>query len=116
MNRHAVKGNCLTRYDWGGYVAWKTEGRVKVFVDGRADFYPLSVMRDFIAAYSGAARWRTVLNRYGVTLVLAPPDAPIVNLLRLCPDDWQTIYRDRRTVLLVRQKSKRPVKLIGGGR
>jgi hypothetical protein len=116
MNRHAVKGNCLTRYDWGGYVAWKTEGRLKVFVDGRADFYPLKVMRDFMAAYSGSARWRKVLEVYGVTLVLAPPDAPIVNLLQLVPDEWQTIYRDRRTVLLVRQKSKRPVKLIGGGR
>ncbi|MFA0730943.1 MAG: hypothetical protein LKKZDAJK_002080 [Candidatus Fervidibacter sp.] len=115
MNRHAVKGNCLTRYDWGGYVAWKTEGRLKVFVDGRADFYPLKVMRDFMAAYSGSARWRKVLEGYGVTLVLAPPDAPIVNLLQLVPDEWQTIYRDRRTVLLVRRRAKQPVKLIGGG-
>lgn len=115
MNRHDFKGNCLTRYDWGGYLAWQTKGRVRVFVDGRADFYPLSVLRDFIAVYGGAARWRRVLDRYGVTLVLAPPDAPIVNLLRLCPKEWQIVHRDRRSVLLVRRKASQPAKLIGGG-
>ncbi|GBD00224.1 hypothetical protein HRbin17_02762 [bacterium HR17] len=102
MQRNGVVGNCLTRYDWGGYVAWRTQGRIRVFVDGRADFYSRAVMSDFLAAYGGAHRWRQVLDRYGVTLVLAPPDAPIVNLLRLCPHQWQVRYRDSQAVVLQR--------------
>ncbi|MCS7263490.1 MAG: hypothetical protein NZ805_01505 [Armatimonadetes bacterium] len=98
-----LKGNCLTRYDWGGYVAWRTKGQIKVFVDGRADFYPLKVMRDFIALYYGRANWEQVLNRYGVNIVLVPPDAPVANLLTLKTGDWRIAYRDKVAVIFLRR-------------
>ncbi len=98
-----LKGNCLTRYDWGGYVAWQLKGQVKVFVDGRADFYPPKVMNDFIAAYFGKANWRSVLDKYGVTMVIAPPDAPISNLLSMHASGWRCVYRDKVAVVFIRR-------------
>jgi hypothetical protein len=98
-----LRGNCLTRYDWGGYVAWHLKGQVKVFVDGRADFYPPKVMRDFIAAYFGKANWRNVLDRYGVTMVIAPPDAPISNLLSMHASGWRCVYKDKVAVVFIRR-------------
>jgi hypothetical protein len=98
-----LRGNCLTRYDWGGYVACHLKGQVKVFVDGRADFYPPKVMRDFIAAYFGKANWRNVLDRYGVTMVIAPPDAPISNLLSMHASGWRCVYRDKVAVVFIRR-------------
>ncbi|MGQ9462105.1 MAG: hypothetical protein ACUVRR_03435 [Candidatus Fervidibacter sp.] len=95
--------NCLTRYDWGGYIAWKLKGRVKVFVDGRADFYPTKVMRDFMTAYFGKERWQEVLNKYGVTVVIAPTDAPIANLLSLKTGEWRCIYKGEVAVIFVRR-------------
>lgn len=103
MQKRNIMGNCLTRYDWGGYVSWQLRGKVLVFVDGRADFYPLKVMRDFMTVYYGGKRWRQVLNRYGVTLVLVPLDAPIANLLQLSRDRWRRVYQDNQAVLFVRQ-------------
>ena len=98
-----LRGNCLTRYDWGGYLAWQLMGQVKVFVDGRADFYPPKVMKDFIAAYFGKANWRNVLDRYGVTMVIAPPDAPISNLLSMQASGWRCVYRDKVAVVFIRR-------------
>ena len=98
-----LRGNCLTRYDWGGYVAWQLKGQVKVFVDGRADFYPPKVMNDFITAYFGKANWRNVLDRYGVTMVIAPPDAPISNLLSMHASGWRCVYRDKGAVVFIRR-------------
>lgn len=101
--KRGLIGNCLTRYDWGGYVAWKTRGRLKVFVDGRADFYPLKVMRDFISAYYGKRDWHRVLNRYGVTVVIVPKDAPIASLLALRSSEWRSVYRDEVAVIFIRR-------------
>jgi len=98
-----VRGNCLTRYDWGGYVVWQLKGQVKVFVDGRADFYPPKVMNDFIAAYFGKANWRSVLDRYGVTMVITPPDAPISNLLSMHASGWRCVYKDKVAVVFIRR-------------
>lgn len=100
---HDLKGNCLTRYDWGGYVAWQTKNRLKVFVDGRADFYPIKVMRDFIAAYYGKSNWHKILKRYSVNIVMVSPDAPIANLLALKSDEWRLVYRDKIAVIFLRR-------------
>lgn len=103
MKRQSISGRCLTRYDWSGYVSWRLQRQCSVFVDGRADFYPLSVMRDFITVYSGGSKWRQILNRYGVNIVLLPPNEPLVSLLLLCPNEWQLVYRDRQAVVFVRR-------------
>jgi len=103
LKEAGLKGNCLTRYDWGGYVAWQLKGQVKVFVDGRADFYPPKVMNDFIAAYFGKANWQNVLDRYGVAMVIAPPDAPISNLLSMHASGWRCVYRDKVAVVFIRR-------------
>lgn len=103
FERFVPARNCLTQYDWGGYIAWKLKGRVKVFVDGRADFYPTEVMRDFMTAYFGKERWQEVLNKYGVTVVIVPTDAPIANLLLLKTGEWRCIYKDNVAVIFVRR-------------
>lgn len=102
LKSQGMTGNCLTRYDWGGYVAWRSQGQIKVFVDGRADFYPLEVLRHFIAAYFGRKDWHKVLDRYGVTMVIAPPNAPISSLLSLHAGEWQCLYRDKIAIVFTR--------------
>ncbi len=103
LHHNGWTGNCLTRYDWGGYVAWRLKERVRVFVDGRADFYSPKVMRDFLTAYFGRARWQQVLRDYPVTLVLVPPDAPIANLLTAFPKEWRCVYRSQQALIFARQ-------------
>jgi len=116
LRERGLTGNCLARYDWGGYVAWQLGGRMRVFVDGRADFYPMKVLRDFVAAYYGRSNWYQVLNRYGVTVVIVPPDAPIANLLLLRSSEWRCVYRDETALVFIRRAlvsspPSRPTKL-----
>ena len=103
MRRSGLTGNCFARYEWGGYVIWRSGDRVKVFVDGRADFYPMRVLRDFIAAYYGRANWQRVLNRYGVTIVLVPSDASLANLLLLRSSEWRLVHRDKTALIFIRR-------------
>jgi len=103
MKRQGLTGNCLARYEWGGYVAWHLKGRVKVFVDGRADFYPMKVLKDFVAAYYGRANWQQILNRYGVTIVIVPPDASLANLLLIRSSEWRCVYRDKIALVFIRR-------------
>lgn len=103
MMKNGLTGNCFARYEWGGYVVWHLRNRVKIFVDGRADFYPMKVLRDFISAYYGRANWQRVLNRYGVTIVLVPPDASLANLLLLRSSEWRCVYRDKIALVFIRR-------------
>ncbi len=103
MKGQNLTGNCLARYEWGGYVAWQLKGRVKVFVDGRADFYPMKVLKDFMTAYYGRANWQRVLNRHGVTIVIAPPDSSLANLLLLRASEWRCVYRDKTALVFTRR-------------
>ncbi len=103
MKEQNLTGNCFARYEWGGYVAWQLKGRVKVFVDGRADFYPMKVLKDFMTAYYGRANWQRVLNRYGVTIVVVSPNAPLANLLLLRSSEWRCVYRDKIALVFTRR-------------
>lgn len=103
MKEQGLTGNCFARYEWGGYVAWHLKGRVRVFVDGRADFYPMRVLRDYITAYYGRSNWQRVLNRYGATIVLVPPDAALANLLLLRSSEWRCVYRDKISLIFTRR-------------
>ncbi|MBV8153826.1 MAG: hypothetical protein JOY98_05355 [Candidatus Eremiobacteraeota bacterium] len=57
-------------------------GNLRVFMDGRADPYPLAVWNDFNLVRNGRARWLDVLNAYGVDVVIARTGDPLDRGLR----------------------------------
>ena len=96
------RAHVLAEYGWGGYVIYRlyaTGGRV--FVDGRNDMYSAKILDDYSAIRAADPEWSQLVNQYGVTAILFPPDAPIVR----GPAEsagWCEAYRDDTQVLLLR--------------
>jgi hypothetical protein len=80
--------------------------RVRVFLDGRADPYPDGVWRDFVAVVGLQARWRAVLDSYGVDAALVAVGTPLDQALS-ATGDWRAAYRDHSFRLWLRRPAPR---------
>ena len=94
----------FTRDQWGGYLIYRFNGALPVFVDGRSDFYG----SDFIERYATLADvrpgWESVLDTERVSHVMAPPDRALAQVLRLRPG-WKVVRADSVAVIFERVKS-----------
>ena len=105
MNRHALAGNVLADYGWGGFVIWHGGPRTKVFIDSRYDLgYPPAVIADFLALDRGEAGAAHTLDAYPTDFVLTNPrgrEASVMDSQR----GWRLIYRDDDASLYARVNS-----------
>ncbi len=70
---------------------------VRVFLDGRADPYPLAVWMDFDAIARVRPTWRATLARYDVNTIVVAKDSPLDRILALdAARAWHVTYRDAR--------------------
>ena len=91
----------MTDDAWGGYVILKYWPRQKVFVDDRYDMYPRRVLEDFIDFSDADGRWREILDRNGIEVVVWPVKATIVRFMETDPA-WTEVHRDKRAAVFVR--------------
>ncbi len=66
---------------------------MKVFLDGRSDFYGQQLLETYGTVVDVKPSWNSVLNDHGVGLVLIPPDHALASALTLSPD-WKRVYAD----------------------
>jgi hypothetical protein len=93
------RGNLYNRYDEGGFLIWFAPDR-KVFLDGRQDPYPTSLIADQIRAES-TGDVASLLNRYDIRCAYMPTTALVTS--RLLEDGWIRLYRDARWTVLARR-------------
>jgi hypothetical protein len=94
MNSHALAGNVLADYAWGGYVIWHGGSRTKVFIDSRYDLgYPPEVIRDFIEFNQNKPAAVHILDAYRNDFVLIKQQSPAEKLMDSLPD-WSLVYSD----------------------
>jgi hypothetical protein len=91
----------LTSDQWGDYLIYRLYPRIRVFYDGRSDFYGDAVGEDYRVLLLAERRCREVMARYGFTVALLPLDWPLGQILERDPE-WRVAYRDSQAVLLVR--------------
>ncbi|HET9772503.1 MAG TPA: serine hydrolase, partial [Acidimicrobiia bacterium] len=91
----------MTDDAWGGYVILKYWPKQKVFVDDRYDMYPRRVLDDFIDFSDADGRWKEILERNGIEVVVWPAKATIVRLMETDPA-WTAVHRDKLAVVFVR--------------
>lgn len=90
----------LAEYGWAGYLIGRLwDGGARVFVDGRNDMYPDKVLTDYSALRAARDGWADLIDAYGVTAILMPPDAPIVEAAS--SSGWCEAYADAHQVLLL---------------
>jgi hypothetical protein len=62
-------------YTWGGYLAFRTQGKPPVtVVDGRAEVYDPGHLRHYFRVLNGQADFRPFFERWGIKVALLKKD------------------------------------------
>lgn len=91
----------LTMDQWADYLIYRFNSSVKVFFDGRSDFYGQKIGDDYIRLSAGHASWRSILDRHRFNLILIPPDWALASLLKL-DSSWNLVFEDSNVLLFSR--------------
>lgn len=92
--------------EWGDYLIFRLYPQLKVFIDGRSDFYGGEFERAYVQVLRARWNWEKPLNAYGVQTVLLPVDSPLAPTLKEC-SRWRTVYDDRVALVFRRAVSPR---------
>ncbi len=97
-----LTGQLYSSDRFGGYLIYRFRGSLKVFVDGRSDFYRQgTVLEDYSSIMSVKPVWSELLDRYGIGwMVLRPGEA--LETTALVSGKWRREYHDRTASLLAR--------------
>jgi hypothetical protein len=91
----------LSTDQWGDYLIYRHYPNIKVFIDGRSDFYGGKFADQYLQVVDAAWNWEKPLNDYGVQTVLLPADTPLNSVLKECRR-WRVVYDDHLAVLFER--------------
>lgn len=104
IEQNGLSGNLFVNYGWGGYVGFRTHGRMQVFIDGRADtVFPDAVYRQYLQVERLEPGWEHALD--GAQYVLWPRTTALP--ARLVETGlWRVLHEDLVSSLLVRVGSE----------
>jgi hypothetical protein len=90
------RGNLYNRYDEGGYLIWFAPDH-KVFLDGRQDPYPVSLIKEQVRV-EATGDFKDVFQRYDIHCAYVPADSLVSG--RLVQAGWTTLFRDAHWTVL----------------
>lgn len=98
-----LAGKVFNFYEWGGYVGLRSEGRLRVFIDGRAGLvFDEATYRRYLQVLGLARGWEDVVWNSDADFVLWPKRrGKQIEALR-ASGRWRALYSDRVAILLVR--------------
>jgi hypothetical protein len=106
MEANDITGNVYSLWNWGGYIHWRTDGGLKVYVDGRADtIFDDETYRRYLTVLASKPGWMALLEASGADYVLWPHtrgqgQAKLRELV--ATGRWRPVYSDAVSWLLVR--------------
>lgn len=88
----------FNEYNHGGYLIDKLYPDVRVFIDGRTDFYGNALLQDYLVIQGARPGWEELIERYAVDVALLNATSPLARALQ---DDarWTREYDDGRYVV-----------------
>jgi hypothetical protein len=87
-----------SNWQWGGYLIYRPWPSLRVFDDGRTDFYGPPFVEEGLRAWDACPDWANILARYRVNAALLPVDSALTTVLRE-RGDWKAVYQDHVAVL-----------------
>jgi hypothetical protein len=87
---------------WGGYLIYRFDGRVKVFIDGRSDFYGMDFLQLYGKVRDVRPGWDRVLDAEHVTHVMIGTEEALAQALRLSPQ-WRVVRGDHVAMIFERR-------------
>jgi len=118
VERNRLAGNVFAYQGWGGYIHWRTSGRLWVYYDTRADtVFDPETYRRYVQVQYLQDGWMDTLEASGADYFLWPqhpwsqlPDVSQARAL-LASGRWRLLYSDFAAVLLARRSLVLPAKL-----
>ena len=108
VTKHAkllTESRVLAPDEWGDYMIYRFFPEVRVFFDGRSDFYGQSLGKDYIALLSGSYEWEELLKKHNFTAVFIPPTWPLASILKR-NSEWKTLEDDGSAILFLKRTNK----------
>jgi hypothetical protein len=98
LEANGLSGNVYAYYNWGGYLHWRSDGALKVFIDGRADtVYDADTYYHYIAVLRGSPGWIEAVESSGADYMLWPFERRGGQLKLqqlLATGRWRALYQD----------------------
>jgi hypothetical protein len=108
---NGIEGKVFAYYNWGGYLHFRTQGRLLTFIDGRADMvFPDAVYLKYVAVLRQLGPWQSIIDSSGADYVLWPRARRAQAQQLLDSGQWELMYDDFVAYLLVRS-GRHPAKL-----
>jgi hypothetical protein len=99
-------GPLYNTYNWGGILIW--ELRLPVSMDGRAALYGDQRIDRSVATWGGRPGWESDPELARSSLVVAPVDEPLTQLLSMSPH-FHLAYKDKMAAVFVRNVQSQTV-------
>ena len=102
-----IAGKVFAYYNWGGYLHLRTDGRLQVFIDGRADtVFDAKTYNDYVRVLRMKPGWMDVVFGSAADYVLWPDDEVPAALVK--SGRFRPLADDEVSVLLVRADRAQP--------
>lgn len=101
LEQRGLDSRVFAKDQWGGYLIYRFNGRLKVFLDGRSDYYGRDMLETYAKVMEVKPGWDAVLRQFSVQFVLAPPDHALASVLALSPA-WKRVYADSTAIVFER--------------
>jgi hypothetical protein len=104
LQTNTLSGNVFTLYNWGGYVEMRSGGRLRVYIDGRADtVFDEGTYRRYLSIAAREPGWERSIADSGSRFVLWPREDRQFWEPLLQSGHWRSLYEDSVSCLLVRE-------------
>lgn len=101
LEQRGLDSRVFAKDQWGGYLIYLFNGRLKVFLDGRSDYYGRDMLETYATVMEVKPGWDSVLRQFGVQFVLAAPDHALSSVLSISPQ-WKRVYADSTAIIFER--------------
>ncbi len=99
LEAHPQDGWVFNHFPWGGYLLYRFQGQLPVFIDGQTDFYGEALTREYEQVITQAEGWPEVLREYQVSWAILPANSDMVEVL-VRDLGWQVVYQDETAAIL----------------
>ena len=88
----------FTSDQWGDYLIYRLYPDIRVFVDGRSDFYGGDLEQASLDVWNVRYDWQQKLGRWGIDTVLAPAETALAGALKES-ERWRVVYDDGAAIV-----------------
>ncbi len=100
LKRTRYEGPLFNDITWGGYLAWALP-EYPVTIDGRTNLYGAERLIQSSRTWSLPDAWQSDSELQKCRLVLGQRNRPLVKVLRQRTSEWNVVYEDELTVILI---------------